>query len=76
MVMPLEPQNAAEELHEAGWRPGAAAVISLATQLAQALEHIHSQGGTPPPSPLAHVWLSQLSSNISLPNQHLSISEL
>lgn len=44
MLMPLEPRNAAAELHENGWRPGPAAVIRLAIQLARALDHIHSQG--------------------------------
>ena len=42
--MPLEKRNAASELHEAGWRPGASAVVRMAAQLAQALAHLHAMG--------------------------------
>ena len=42
--MPLEKRNAADELHEGGWRPRPSAVVRMATELAQALAHLHAMG--------------------------------
>ncbi len=41
LVLPWYPKVASEQLHHHGWRPSWHRVVTLAIQLASALEHVH-----------------------------------
>ena len=44
LVLQLECHNAADQLHNAGWRPSWFAVVSLGAQLASAVSYVHQCG--------------------------------